>query len=143
LLLDTCVYIDLLQGRGLALVGRLLQTRTINHSTIALAELTQLFGALDPAHPGTAGALRQVGLTIDDMPAHRLSAPSVRACGEAGMLAGLVTRLTGQRNSISLLNDAMLFLQASEMGCDILTANISDFDWFDQLLPGTGVLLYR
>ena len=59
------------------------------------------------------------------------------------MLAGLVTRLTGQRKSIALLNDAMLFLQAAEMGCDLLTANVSDFDFFDQLLPGTGVLLYQ
>jgi hypothetical protein len=59
------------------------------------------------------------------------------------MLAGLLTRLTGQRNSVSLLNDATLFLQAAETGCDILTGNVSDFDWFDQLLPGTGVLLYR
>lgn len=125
------------------LVDRILQARIINHSTVALAELTHLFGALDPAHPGTAGALRQLGRTIDDIPPHRLSAPSDRACGEAGMLAGLVTRLTGQRHAISLLNDAMLFLQAAEMGYDILTANVSDFDWFDQILPGTGVLFYR
>jgi predicted nucleic acid-binding protein len=143
LLIDTCVYIDLLQGRMPGLVDRILQARIINHSTVALAELTHLFGALDPAHPGTAGALRQLGRTIDDIPPHRLSAPSDRACGEAGMLAGLVTRLTGQRHAISLLNDAMLFLQAAEMGYDILTANVSDFDWFDQILPGTGVLFYR
>jgi hypothetical protein len=143
LLIDTCVYIDLLQDRMPALVDRILQTRIINHSTVALAELTHLSGALDPEHPGTAGALRQLGRTIDDIPPHRLSAPSARACGEAGMLAGLASRLTGQRHGISLLNDAMLFLQAAEMGCDILTGNVSDFDWFDQLLPGTGVLLYR
>jgi hypothetical protein len=59
------------------------------------------------------------------------------------MLAGLVTRLTRQRKTGALLNDAMLFLQAAEMGCDMLTANISDFDVFDQLLPGTGLLLYQ
>lgn len=97
----------------------------------------------DPAHPGTAGALKPLGQTIDDMPAHRLTAPSIRACGESGMLAGLVTRLSDQRKSIAILNDAMLFLQAAEMGCDLLTANVSDFDFFDQLLPGTGVLLYQ
>ena len=59
------------------------------------------------------------------------------------MLTGLVTRLSGQRKSAAILNDAMLFLQAAEMGCDLLTANVSDFDFFDQLLPGTGVLLYQ
>jgi hypothetical protein len=124
-------------------VDRILETRIVNHSTVALAELTHLIGALDPAHRGTAGALKSIGQTIDDIPTHRLTAPSIRTCGEAGMLAGLVTRLTGQGNSIALLNDAMLFLQAAEMGLDLLTANVSDFDFFDQLLPGTGILLYQ
>jgi len=143
LLLDTCVYIGVLQGTMPIEVDRVLRSRIINHSTVALAELTHLFGALDPAHPATARALKSLGGTIDDIPQHRLSAPSIRACGEAGMLAGLVTRLTGQRNSLALLNDATLFLQAAEMGYDLLTGNVTDFDWFDQLLPGTGVLFYR
>jgi len=143
LLLDTCVYINVLQGKTPLEVDRMLETRIVNHSTVALAELTHLIGALDPAHPGTVGALKPLGQTIDDIPNHRLTAPSIRAYGEAGMLAGLVTRLTGQGKSIALLNDAMLFLQAAEMGCDLLTANVSDFDFFDQLLPGTGVLIYQ
>jgi len=143
LLLDTCVYIDVLQGRTPLEVDRMIETRIVNHSTVALAELTHLIGALDPAHPGTASALKLLGQTIDDIPPHRLTAPSIRACGEAGLLAGLVTRLTDKSKSIALLNDAKLFLQAAEMGCDLLTANVSDFDFFDQLLPGTGVLLYQ
>jgi hypothetical protein len=143
LLLDTSVYVDVLQGRTPTAVDRLLQTRIINHSTVALSELTHLLGALDPAHPRTAGVLRALGQTIDDIPPHRLTPPSTRACGEAGMLAGLATRLTGQPNSMALLNDAQLFLHAAEAGCALLTGNVRDFDWFDQLLPGTGVLLYR
>ncbi len=143
MLLDTCVYIDVLQGKTPMEVDRILETRIVNHSTVALAELTHLIGALDPAHLGTAGVIKSLGQTIDDIPPHRLTAPSIRACGEAGMMAGLVTRLTGKSKSIALLNDAMLFLQAAEMGCNLLTANVSDFDFFDQLLPGTGVLLYQ
>jgi predicted nucleic acid-binding protein len=143
LLLDTSVYIDVLQGQTPVEVDQILETRIVNHSTVALAELTHLIGALDPAHRGTTGALKSIGQTIDDIPTHRLTAPSIRACGEAGMLAGLVTRLTGRGNSIALLNDAMLFLQAAEMGFDLLTANVSDFDFFDQLLPGNGILLYQ
>jgi hypothetical protein len=42
-----------------------------------------------------------------------------------------------------LLNDAALFLQARETGCALLTGNITDFDFFDQVLPGSGLLLYR
>jgi predicted nucleic acid-binding protein len=143
LLLDTCVYIDVLQGRTPIEVDQLLQTRIINHSTVALSELTHLLGALDPAHPRTANVLKTLGRTIDDIPPHRLTAPSTRACGEAGMLAGLVARLTGQPNTVALLNDALLFLHAAEAGCDLLTGNVRDFDRFDQLLPGSGVLLYR
>lgn len=143
LLLDTSVYIDVLQGRTPTEVDRLLRTRIVNHSTVALSELTHLIGALDPGHPGTAGVLRTLGQTLDDMPEHRLGAPSVRACGEAGMLAGLVTRLTGQAKTQALLNDAMIFLHAVETGCDLLTGNVRDFDWFDQVLPGAGLLLYR
>jgi predicted nucleic acid-binding protein len=143
LLLDTSVYIDVLQGRTPTAVDRLLQTRIINHSTVALSELTHLLGALDPAHPRTTGVLKALGQTIDDIPPHRLTQPSTRACGEAGMLAGLATRLTGQANSMALLNDALLFLHAAEAGCALLTGNVRDFDGFDQLLPGTGMLLYR
>lgn len=143
LLLDTSVYIDVLQGRTPTAVDRLLQTRIINHSTAALSELTHLLGALDPAHPRTTGVLKALGQTIDDIPPHRLTQPSTRACGEAGMLAGLATRLTGQANSMALLNDALLFLHAAEAGCALLTGNVRDFDGFDQLLPGTGMLLYR
>ncbi len=143
LLLDTCVYIDVLQGGVPAEVKRLLEMRIVNHSAIALAELTHLIGALDPAHPGTAQALKRLGEVIDNIPARRLSAPSVRACGEAGMLAGLVTRLAGRHKDFLLLNDAMLFLQAAEMGCELLTGNVAEFDWFDQIVPGTGVIFYR
>jgi predicted nucleic acid-binding protein len=143
LLLDTSVYVDVLQGRTPTAVDRLLQTRIINHSTVALSELTHLLGALDPAHSRTTGVLKALGQTIDDIPPHRLTQPTTRACGEAGMLAGLATRLTGQANSMALLNDALLFLHAAEAGCALLTGNVRDFDWFDQLLPGTRVLLYR
>ena len=48
LLLDTCVYIDVLQRRAPERVKRLLTTRLSNHSGVVLAELTHLFGRLDP-----------------------------------------------------------------------------------------------
>jgi len=133
----------MLQGPAPEAVDRLLEARIVNHSAVALAELTHLIGALDPAHPGTAPVLKRLGEVIDNVAAHRLSGPSVRACGEAGMLAGLVTRLAGRRKDVALLNDALLFLQAAEMGCELLTGNVEEFDWFDQIVPGTGVMFYR
>jgi predicted nucleic acid-binding protein len=143
LLLDTCVYLDVLQGKTPIQVDELLQLRIVNHSTVALAELTHLYGRLDPNHSGTRKVLTAISAVIDDIPAHRLTAPSARAFGEAGMLAGLVMRLGGRPGGLDLLNDALLFLQARETGCALLTANISDFDVFDQVLPGSGLLLYR
>lgn len=143
LLLDTCVYLDVLQGKTPVEVDDLLRLRIVNHSTVALTELTHLFGRLDPNHSGTRRTLSSIGDVIDDIPAHRLTPPSTRTSGEAGMLAGMVTRLSGRPAGLELLNDALLFLQAREMGYAILTANVVDFDLFDQLLPGSGLLLYR
>ncbi|KMS56034.1 hypothetical protein V474_13580 [Novosphingobium barchaimii LL02] len=142
LLLDTCVYIDVLQGKTPLEADRLLENRIVNHSCVALAEMTHLMGALDPADKRTASVLKTLGRTIDDIPEHRLTAPSPRVFGEAGMLAGMVTRLTGQPHSIALLNDAILFLQAASTGCDLLTGNRRNFDFMDQLMPGTGLILY-
>lgn len=145
LLLDTCVYVDVLQGRTPAIVDELLEARIINHSTICLGEMTHLFGRLDPAHAGTKGVLREVRRTIEDIPDHRLSSPSEAAMGEAGMLAGLVSRLFNIERSERprLLNDASLYLQALERGWIVLTRNIRDFDCFDQVLPAKRVLFYE
>ena len=145
LLLDTCVYIDVLQGRTPPAVDMLLEARIVNHSIVCVAELTHVFGRLDPSHPGTKAVLRELRQTIEDMPVHRLSAPSVTVIGEAGMLAGLVARLSGveARRNPSLLNDASLYLQALERGWIVVTRNLRDFDYFDQLLPADRVLFYE
>jgi predicted nucleic acid-binding protein len=145
LLLDTCVYIDVLQGRTPQGADDLLQARIVNHSTVCLAELTHLFGRLDPAHPGAKGLLREVRQTIEDMPDHRLSFLSVTAMGEAGMLARLVARLSGgdQDGAPALLNGASLYLRALERGWIVLTRNLRDFDYFDQLLPAGRLLFYE
>ena len=84
LLLDTCVYIDVAKDRTSAALDRLLSRRPIRHSSVALAELTHLFGRLDPGHPATASTLREVASIVADIPERRLSAPSLQAFGEAG-----------------------------------------------------------
>jgi predicted nucleic acid-binding protein len=145
LLLDTCVYIDILQRHAPAGVEDLVLKRRTNHSAIALAELTHLFGRLDPRDRRTEGVLAEIRGAIFDMSAHRLSAPSMRTMGEAGILAGLAARLGGIESGReqALLNDAVLYLQAIEQGQVLLTRNIREFDWFDQLLPSGRVLFYR
>jgi predicted nucleic acid-binding protein len=145
LLLDTCVYVDILQHRAPDRVKTLLAARLCNHSGVALAELTHLFGRLDPRDERTGRALGEISGVIADMPAHRLSPPSLNVLGEAGILAALATRLAGvgSGREQALLNDATVYLQAVEQGQTVLTRNIREFDWFDQLLPSNRVLFYR
>jgi hypothetical protein len=145
LLLDTCVYIDILQDRIPAAAARLLATRLSNHSGIALAELTHLFGRLDPRDARTEGILGKIQAAISGISPHRLTAPSLQAMGDAGILAGLAARLAGIETGReqALLNDALIYLQAVEQGQTVLTRNIREFDWFDQLFPSGRVLFYR
>jgi hypothetical protein len=145
LLLDTCVYIDNLQDRLPGTVDNLLATRLSNHSGVTLSELTHLIGRLDPRGARTETALAKIRAAISLIPPHRLSSPSVKILGEAGILAGLVARLTGinLERKQALLNDAVLFVQALDQGQTLLTRNIREFDLFNQLLPSGRVLFYR
>jgi hypothetical protein len=112
---------------------------------VALAELTHLFGRLDPSDDRTGRVLAEISGVIADMPGHRLTEPSRNVLGEAGILAGLAVRLAGIESGReqALLNDATLYLQAVEQGQTVLTRNVREFECFDQLLPSDRVLFYR
>lgn len=145
LLLDTTVYIDTLQDRLPPEVAELLRVRQLNHSAVATAELSYLLGRLDPGHPGTADACKSIQTVIENIPVHRLQGPSIAAMAEAGILTGLIARLQGlqERNKQSVFNDAQLFLQALEQGNQLLTRNIGDMDYLQQIIPSGRVLFYR
>jgi hypothetical protein len=145
-LLDACLYVDVLQGRTPEAVDQLLTYRICHHSAVCLAELTHVFGRLDPAHPSTKGVLRMVRATIVDIPSHRLHAPEAEIWGRAGMLAGALFRLGGLPAGLGherkLLNDALIYLQARQLGCAVLTRNVRNFDFLNQLTPGGRVIFY-
>ncbi|WP_137934509.1 type II toxin-antitoxin system VapC family toxin [Mesorhizobium comanense] len=147
LLLDTSVYLDVLQGRTPEAVDELLTYRLCHHSAVCLAELSHVFGRLDPAHPTTKSILKVVADTIEDIPGHRLHAPDATAWGRAGMLAGLLFRLSrlpkGEGHERRFLNDALTFHQTGPLGATVLTANIRDFDPLSQLVPSVRVIFYR
>ncbi|MER9362907.1 hypothetical protein [Mesorhizobium sp. M0500] len=147
LLLDTSVYLNVLQGRTPEVVDDLLTYRLCQHSTVCLAELSHLFGRLDPAHPTTKLVLKVVAGTIEDIPVHRLHAPDATAWGRAGMLAGLLFRLSrlpkGEGHGRRFLNDALIFHQAGLLGATVLTGNVGDFDYLNQLVPSVRVMFYR
>jgi predicted nucleic acid-binding protein len=144
LLLDTTVYIDVLQGRAPDALKSLLRVRPTNHSSVILGELTYLFGRLDPNDIRTPAVLRAAARAIDTIPAHRLTTPSVRATGEAGIMAGVIARLRSvSTREPATLNDALLYAQALERGLVVLTRNTHDFDLFDRLWPSGSVLFYQ
>lgn len=145
LLLDTSVYIDVLQNRLPEEVTALLSVRQLNHSSIAVAELSYAFGRLDPLHADTAATLAEIQGVIEDIPDHRLTGPSVQAVAEAGIVTGAIARTRGlsKADRQPFFNDACLFLQALESGLHLLSRNIADMDLIQQIVPAGRILLYR
>ena len=145
LLLDTCVYVDALERSLPAKVQTLSRRRTLSHVSVVLGELSHNFGRLDPRHPRTEEHLVELAGVIERIPLHRLDAASHGVAMEAGILAGLVFRLGGFQpgQEVAALNDAVIYLHALERGCVVLTRNIRDFDFMNQILPSGRVLFYR
>ena len=145
LALDTCVYIDKMQGRAPALVQRLIETRHVNHSTVAIQELMHTIGVLDPKDPRSGDVVNAVRAQIEAMPDHRLFAPDTEVLGRAALLAGMVSRLQGYAREARLkaLQDCVLLLQAQKLVFTLLTANIAEFDPLLQLVPTGRALFYR
>jgi predicted nucleic acid-binding protein len=145
LLLDTCVYIDVMKGDTPPEVDALLTLRTSNHLAICVAELTHGFGRLDPGHPGTAGVLRTIAHIVAAIPSHRLETAASDVVIEAGILAGLLFRLCGLQTGqeVAALNDAIIYLHAMANGQTVLTRNVRDFDIMNQILPDGRILFYN
>lgn len=135
LLLDTTVYIDVLQGNLPGYAEIALRAGDLWHSTVTEAELAALAGLLDPKHPNTASVIEQVAKSIELRPEHRTLTPDRDIWREAGILAGLLARLQqyGKHEQRRALNDALIYLTATKHGCAVLTRNVSDFDLLMQL----------
>jgi hypothetical protein len=145
LLLDTCVYIDQLQGRAPDVLAGIVDVRQVNHSAVAIQELMHAVGALDTRHSGTAFAIKQIGNVIKAMPTHRTFTPDADVLGRAAILSGILCRVQGyaRDDKLRALQDSVLFLQAQKLGCTLLTRNVGDFDYLLQLFPKSRVLFYR
>ncbi len=146
LLLDTTVYVDVLQGVIPEQMEIALRAASLWHCTVTEAELAFLAGLLDPAHPDTAHLISQVSASVDMRPVHRILSPDREIWREAGILAGLLAR-TQRLEKFSrrkLLNDALIYLTATKHGCAVLTRNVSDFDLLMQVNgKGKAVFYHR
>lgn len=145
LLYDTTVYIDVLQDRFPRDGEAMLRATEAWHSPVTEAELAAVCGLLDPAHSGTRQIIEQVTQIIERRSAYRTLTPDSSIWREAGTLSGTLARLQGygkhQRRRV--LNDALLFASAWKYGCTVLTRNLADFDFLQQLNPSGRVLFYK
>jgi predicted nucleic acid-binding protein len=144
LLLDTTVYIDELQGRLPPEAELALRAADLWHSSVTGAEMIALAGLLDPRHRDTPRAVRQIALSLDKRPGHRMINPDEEIWREAGILAGLLARLQqyGRAERRRVLNDALILLSAAKHGCAVLTRNVADFDLLMQLAPFAKAVFY-
>lgn len=145
LLYDTTVYIDVLRDQ-FPMTGQLM-LRAVEawHSPVTEAELISAVGLLEPHNARTRPIIDRIAAVIDQRPRQRTIVPDVMVWREASILSGILARLQGfdkgQRRR--LMNDALLFVTARRHGCTLLTRNVSDFDWMQQLEPAGKVLFYR
>jgi hypothetical protein len=145
-LLDICVYIDVLEGCLPPQAEAVLQTRRLMHLSVVLGELSHNFGRLDPGHRNTRHHLNELAGMIGDIPRHRIKDNiSAGVLLEAGIVSGLVFRLGGfqPNQEVAALNDATIYLHALEQGYTVLTKNIRDFDFMNQIIPSGRVLFYH
>lgn len=144
LLLDTCVYIDALQGRLPEEMVVVLRSGSLWHCAVTEAELSAVAGLLDPAHPETSKVIAQVGASLEARPPHRVLTPDRDTWHEAGIFAGLLARLQhyGKQERRKSLNDSLIFLTAIKHGCVVLTRNVSEFDLLMQLEPKGQAVFY-
>jgi predicted nucleic acid-binding protein len=144
LLLDTCVYLDVMEGRLPVAAKDLIKSRPVRHVSVVLGELSHFFGRLVPSL-ANAAVLEKLRSAIEFIDPRLLSEPTAGVNLEAGILCGLVFRLGGFQvgQELAALNDATIFLHALEQGQTVLTRNLNDFDRMNQIMPGGKVLFYN
>ncbi len=145
LLYDTTVYIDVLQDRFPRAEELALRAADVWHSTVTEAELVAAAGLLQPNHPETAATVKAIIATVERRPSHRIVVPDREIWMEAGILSGMLARLQNYASSDRrrAMNDALLLATARKYGLTVLTRNVVDFDWLQQLEPTARVLLYE
>jgi hypothetical protein len=102
-------------------------------------------GLLDPDHWQTSKIVEEITGLINKRPVQRTVTPDQKVWREAGILSGILAQLQSYQKDQRgrTLNDALLYVSARRSGCRVLTRNISDFDFLQQLYPAARVLFYR
>jgi hypothetical protein len=123
-MLDTCVYIDQMQGRSPQILDDLIAPRQVNHSTIAIQELMHTGRRAEPVGCAECRChysdwkADQSDATVSDI------RTGYNVLGRAALLSGILYRLQGYHKDAKLraLQDCVLCLQAQKLGLVVLTA---------------------
>jgi predicted nucleic acid-binding protein len=144
-LYDTTVYVDILQGRFPGADESILRSTDAWHCAVAEGELASLCALLDPTHPDTPTVVKELGAVVSQIPSHRHISPDREIWRHASVLTGTIARLQKLPKSDRrrILNDALIFSSARKHGHTVLTRNVVDFDFLQQLEPSGRVAFYR
>jgi predicted nucleic acid-binding protein len=145
LMLDTCVYVDQLQGSLPEPVEEAVGRRVSHHSSVCVGEMSHVLGALRPDDRRTPGAIEAIRRLIAAIPSLRVHAPEAQTVATAGALSGVLCRTMGYGGDSKLraFNDAVIYVQAVRQGFTVVTRNVGDFDLLQQMVPAGRILLYR
>jgi predicted nucleic acid-binding protein len=144
LMLDTTVYIDAQKGQLPPDIAVRIAGSNILHCAVALSEIATSIGLLNPTHPGTPAIRKVLSETLSRVSPERTVAPSQDAWVEAALMSGILARTQGlpKEDRRKLLNDALIFLSASETDAVLISANKKDIDLLLRLRPTVQVVLY-
>jgi predicted nucleic acid-binding protein len=140
---DTNVYIRNMSGTLPPGVEALLDNALQWHCSVCIAEITAGIAHYDPAASNWRRVRTQYGVLLRSIPDTRLLVPDAETWHLAGVVSGTLARTQRfqphQRKEC--LNDALIYLTAAKWGLPLVTANRTEFDMIQQLVPG-GLFLH-
>lgn len=144
LMLDTNVIIlGMKRGKLTTDVKTLLATAESVASTVVIGELNQGAANLDPTHPDTPATRAPMDAAIAELSKLPIITPN-----HEDWLTGMVMLSTlGRCFNLNKeargmwLRDALIYVTARRVGATLVTADLLEFDLFQQILPG-GLVLF-
>jgi predicted nucleic acid-binding protein len=149
-LLDTNVFINVLAGRGPAVLSELVAALSrVFISAPTRAELAWVLGRLDPDHPNTARVVMAYRAVLSRIDPVKVLVPTDADWLAAGELAGSAARsiaggggkVATAFDRVELISDALTAVLARQAGVTVVTED-KDFDVLAEHLPDLKVLFY-
>lgn len=144
LVLDTNTIVAALKKKLPPPVRALVAQSKMLASSVVVGEMTQGLYNLAPSHPHTPAARAPLQAAMAEMAKIPALTPTHNDWELANALLSVLSRTNGfdKVKRRELLGDALLYASARAVRACVVTADISDFDLFEQALPGGQVLYF-